>query len=424
MPEVLCRNLYVEADKSEISPDKTLRIQRPGLTTSVTLPGVIRGLDTRVATGETITIAGTTLYSGAMAMGTVGGEGITPMIGTTFVYAVLGGSTVYLYNTTVTPLVMPDDAGEIVDIEQLNQYLLILTRSGKFYWMEPGATTVDPLNFATAESSPDMARAIRRIGDEFWIFGDDTIEPWQSSGDVDAPFQRAAGRIYERGCLERDTVKRFDNSVMWVSDDAQVCRGGAVPQVVSDNGIAERIRLRGGDLSAWVFGLDGHEFYCLRIPGQGTYAYDALTQQWCEFASLGRSTWGPYVGFDRGGVVTCGDANSGKVWVLDPEAGTDDGLPIERIVTATVGIMGRAGRNDSISIGVGSSADCVIRVRWKDGQDDYPDYFDGLDARSPFDVVNLYRLGQPQQPYRTLEVSCLDTARIRIAGAMFGEAWQ
>jgi len=426
VPEVQLRNFYVEKDESGISPDITLRIQRPGMAPLRTLgTGPIRGMDYAVSTDEELTVSGTELFSGLTSKATIAGTGITPMVGTTFVYAILGGGTVYLYTSDeTTVLALPDDAGEVIDIEQINQYVLLLTRTGKFYWMVPGETTVDPLNFATAESSPDKAVAVCRVGDEFWIFSEDGIEPWQSTGDVDAPFQRVTGRIYERGCLARDSVIRFDNSVMWVSDDGQVCRGGAVPQVVSDNGIAERIRLRGGDLSAWVFGLDGHEFYILNIPGQGSFAYDASTQAWSEFATFGRDTWAARVGYDRHGTIVCGDSQSGKTWTLTPARGDDDGLLIERVITGTVALFGKPQRNDNISVGVGASGDTQIRIRWADGQVGYPDYYDVLDVRAPFDVASLYRLGRPEQPYRSVEISCVAPERIRLAGAGANQAWR
>lgn len=418
-PEVRLRNLYLEKDESGISPDGTLRVQRPGLTRYNDLTDV-RGMDFYVSGNVRLTVAANQLYAGTDAKGFIAGAGIAPMVTTTFYEAILGGNTLYLYDGTLTKVSTPE--GDVVqDIDQLNQYVLVLTPSGRFYWIVPGDKQIDALNFATAESSPDAAKAICRVGDEFWIFGDQTIEPWQSTGDPDAPFQRVSGRTYERGCLSRDTVKRFDNSVMWVSDDSQVCRGGAVPQVVSDNGIAERIRKRGGDLSAWVFGLDGHEFYVLRIPGQGTFAYDASTQNWSEFATLGSPEWAPLVGYDRAGLILCGGA---KLWKLDSEAFTDDGVAIERTVTGTVALMGKIGRNDSFSIGVGASADATVRIRWRDGQDDYAAYYDEIPIYAPFDVASIYRLGMPQQPYREVEVSCLDPVRLRIAGCIANGAWK
>lgn len=422
-PETVLRNFYLEKDESGFSPDQVLRIQRPGLTEDSVFTASIRGVGKRTSTNEELVVSGLRLYSNGSDKGAVPGGDIVAMTDTAFLAAIVSGQALYLYTTGVAPLTLPEGYS-VQDVDQLNQYLLILTPQGRFYWLEPGSTTLDPLDFATAESSVDKAKAIRRVGDEFWIFGDETTEPWQATGDPDAPFQRATGRIYERGCRSRDTVRRFDNSVMWVTNDGQVARGGAVPQIVSDTGLAERIRLAIGQLSAWVFTFEGHEFYVLNIPGQGTFAYDALTQAWCEFSTGGVDGWAARVGYDRGNsAIICGGA-SGKLWRLDPDAVTDDGEPIERVVTGTVAFMGRNARNDSLSVGVGASGQCTLRVRWRDGQDDYPAVYDETLVRAPFDVANLYRLGMPDQPHRTFELSCVDPVKVRIAGARANEGWR
>lgn len=423
VPETRLVNMWLEKDESGISPDGLMRVQRPGLSRYETRTSPIRGLSYRTATSLEVTVTDR-LYVGGQDKGGISGFGIAPTVDTPFHMAVLGGAVLHLYGDSLITVKMPNDAGEIVDIDQLNGYILILMRSGRFYWIEPGATIVDPLNFATAESSPDMGVAIRRVGDEFWIFSETSVEPWQATGNLDAPFQPVTGRVYESGCLARDTVRRFDNSVMWVTDALQVARGGSVPTVVSDSGISERLRKRTGAPSAFTFPWDGHDFYVLRIPGEGTFAYDAATQNWCEFSTLGFSVWKPVVAEDHAGTVRLGDSESGAVWKLDSEAMTDDGAAIERIVTGTVGFLGRTGRNNSLGVGVGVSADATVRIRWKDGQDDFPAYYDELPVRAPMDVANIYRMGRPEQPYRTVEVSCVDPVRLRVAGAMINEAWK
>lgn len=426
VPEVRLVNMYLEKDESGISPDGTLRITRPGLAVRSMFPGPIRGLNLTMPTGEVIAVSGSSAYRSGINIGPIAGVGITPMVATAFVHAIIGEQTLYIYTDTLNAVDIPPDpfTGEpqfAQDVDQLNQYVIVLLTNGRFYWILPGESAIDPLNFATAESSADGGVSIRRIGDEFWIFGGSSIEPWQSTGDPDAPFQRASGRVYERGCLSRDTVKRFDNSVMWVSEDGQVCRGGAVPQVVSDSGLAERIRKRTGDLSAWILPFDGHEFYVLRIVGQGTFAYDAQTQSWCQFASSGYDIWRPAVSTEVGELSLVGDSETGAVWQIDG-SGDDAGTPIEWTLTGTVGLMGRTPRNDSLSVGIGCAQDCTVRVRWRDGQDDYPAYYDELGARAPFDVCSLYRLGQPLQPYRSVEFSGL--TRVRVAGAVANEGWR
>lgn len=425
-PEVVCLNMVLEPDKSGISPDKIVRIQRPGLSQiGIRGNGPVQAIDYRPQSGAQLVVSGGRLYDVGTDKGVVGGDRIAPTAGTLFHHAILGDK-LYLYDgTTLTPVAMPDDAASIVDIEQLNGYILILTETGRFYWIVPGETTVDALAFANAESSADRGVAIRRIGDEFWIFGTRTIEAWQSTGDDLAPFQRALGRLYERGCKYRDTVRRFDNSLMWVGDDNEVYRGGEVPTVVSDAGLAERIRRASSSpMSAWTFGLDGHEYYVLNIGTEGTFVFDALTNAWAEFSSGSTAGWLAYVGNQEGGDVSAGD-EGGNLYRVTPDAATDNGTAFPRILTATVPLMGKTPRNNSVSIGVGSSEDVTIRFRWKDGQEPFPaDYYDETLALAPLDVVNIYRLGQPDQPYRTFEVSVTEPVSVRISGMFANEGWR
>lgn len=426
VPEVVLKNLYVEKDKSGQSPDKLIRLQRPGLVVDQTYGGPIRALLNRLATGTRITVAGGKLYSGAAEAGSIAGSTLAPIVSTQFAVFVVGGQQAYHYDTDLADLPLPDDApndGAVQDTDQLNNYAILLQPGGRFYWVEPGESEVDPLNFATAESLPDGGIAVRRLGDEFWIFGDENVEVWQSTGDQNAPFQRAAGRNFERGCLYRDTVRRFDNTLVWVGDDAQVYRAAAAPQIISEPGISERIRKASADCSAWTFGIEGHSFYVLRIPGQGTFAYDASTQLWSEFGTLGRDVWLPVTGYQDNGIVYAGSSLNGAVWRLDPDGKTDAGTAVERKITGTLFVNGKPPRNDSASIGVGASGDCTIRLRWKDGREAYPSAYEELEALAPFDVVKLWRLGSIDEPFRTFEISCVDPERISISGMMVNEAW-
>lgn len=417
VPEVVCRNMYIERDESGLSPDQTLRIQRPGLTSQYLLAGSVEAMTNWPKEAGMFTVAGGQAYLDNVSLGSVP-VGNAAVVTTTLAAGIVTNGAVY-YTTGGAPALVtfPGDAPSLpVDIEQLNGYLLILTRNGRFYWMVPGENTIDPLNFATAESSGDEGRAIRRIGDEFFIFGTDSTEVWQATGDMDAPFSRAPGRLYQRGCMDRDTVRRFDNSLVWVGDDGTVYRLGSVPQAISTPGLDERIRRRSAPLSAWVFKIDGHDFYCLDIPGEGKFGYDASTQQWSEF------TWPLYTGETVDGLTTAGDA-TGRIYRLDAGNATDNGVVFEKAISATVGFLGKGPRNDSISIGVGASDDCTIRIRWKDGQDDYPDYYDEIEARAPMDVATMYRLGEPEQPHRTFEISNVDPVILRIAGMTANDAW-
>lgn len=416
--------MYLEADKSGASPDNFMRIQRPGLNPFVTLDGEVRGIFQQdlVLNSLAFAVAGNTFLSfdadGATDIGTVVTGGIVPFAANYEKLFLLSDFIPYQYGSIPFAAIAMPENRDVTDIDVFNNYLILTGRDGRFYWMVPGADTVETLDFATAESSPDGLIAVRRLGDEIWLFGGSSIEPWQATGDADLPFLRAGGRTIDQGCLYRDTARRFDNSLVWVNNQGKVVRASQVPQVISDAGIEERIENRTGALSASVLKFVGHEMYVLKIPGQGDFAFDAVTSQWCEFASEGE--W-PIVAPEVSSTAYLGGE---KVWIFDPTINTDDGEPFLRLVTGNVPLMGRPPKQSSLSIGVGASADTICRVRWKDGQDDFPDYYDELEVRAPADICSLYRLGQPQQPFRSFEISFTEDVRVRLSGAKWGEAWQ
>lgn len=436
VPEVQCHNMYLEKDASGISPDGTLRIQRPGMITVAShSAGPIRDLTVNQANGEIYTVSGTNFYKNNTLVGDVGSSsfGQARIIVTALTVAIFTSDRLTLFDgTTLTDVPLPALTINLqvipaVDIDQLNGYIIVLYENGRFYWLVPGDTTIDPLNFATAESSNDRALAVRQVGAEFWIMGGRTAEPWQATGNFGSPFEVATGRVVPHGCLARDTVQRFDNTLVWVGDDCNVYRAGGVAEIISTPAIAERIRKRnfGVDPSAWTFTQDAHTFYVLRVAFEGTFLYDAATQEWCKWASGDLEVWSAWVGDTYAGRVYAGSADNGKVWEISPDYLTDDSVAFPRRVTGSVPVLGKPPLNSSISVGVGASANTEVRIRWRDGQEDYPaDYYDVLEVRAPFDVCSMYRLGEPQQPYREVEISFIGEEQVRIAGCLFNQAWQ
>ncbi len=430
-PEVRCRNMYVEEDKSGASPDNLMRIDRPGLTEWVTLPDDVRGLFRvdGLFGGAVYAVAGVNLYTitegNSVLLGAMGGVGRTRWAANYEKIINLSGVIAYQYDgATLAPTIMPDDRA-VQDTDVLNNYILLACPDGRFYWLDPGSAIVDPLDFATAESSPDGLVAVRVVGDEAFLLGVSKSEVWQTTGDSEAPFLRAQGRNFDRGCMARDTALLFDNSLFWVGDDGNVYRYSNIPTIISDNGIAQRIRDRFSLPSACIIEADGHKHYVLKIPGQGSFGYDPSTQQWSEFSTFGASDWRPHVSATLDGARwLVGDEQSGLVGLYDPDAATDYGETIERIISGTVALMGLPSRNDSVAIGAGGSDDFTIHMRWKDGQEDFPDVYEELEVRAPADIASMYRLGTPEQPYRTFEIRIVDPVKARISGMVANQSWR
>lgn len=418
IPETTLKNMYLEKGDQ----DQVLRIKRPGLNKSVQTNHPINGIfqsdgilndDIFVHSNNKIhKVNGKYLT----ALGIVPGTGPVQMAATSFnLLGIVTDSGLYFWDgTSVRHILMPIESEIPVSIEAINSYFIIGCQSGKYWWINPGLkgwyNQDGPLQFATAEESADKLVGLKRRGDEIFFFGTNSVEVWSPSGNADQAFSRQAGRSYNRGCAARDTIQLFDNNVYWVGDDYIVYSTSQVPQRVSNFGIEERLRKRTGEPSAFTFGFNGHLFYVLRIPGQGSFAYDASTQLWSEFQSFGYDHWLPNNAL-RKGSTTYLSANipatgylgqeTGRIYILDSTS-EDDDLKIECVVSGTILLTNsKPVRNTDVTVTASTLGNTVIKLRWKD-QQTWTSYID-LNMRAPVYIGRASRCGSIRQPYRTYE---------------------
>lgn len=141
---------------------------------------------------------------------------------------------------------MPEDVGAF-DVATINSFVIVLPTqqgvyTGRFYWIEPGETTIDPVNFATAERSPDGVLGVKVVGDLFWLPGAGSTEPWYVSQDPNGRMQRLQGVVFDRGTWEGTAVAVHEGLIVCGSDGSVFKITGGVPQRLSTPGIEETIR--------------------------------------------------------------------------------------------------------------------------------------------------------------------------------------
>lgn len=220
--------------------------------------------------------------------------------------------------------------------------------SGQFYISALyDGTSVDALDFATAESSPDDLVRVIKCGSILFLMGKNTIEPWANQGGGDFPFARIDGGVMDVGCAAAHSVAILDNSLFWLGSDRRgsgvVYRvQGMTPQRISTHAI-ELILSRVTDLSSirgYSYQKNGHLFYVMTGGGLlTTLVYDVSTGQWHERAYLNDS--GEYE-CQLG--VTCtfafgkhlvGDRLSNKIYEMHEDIYSDNGREIKRQRTFT-----------------------------------------------------------------------------------------
>lgn len=243
---------------------------------------------------------------------------------------------------------LPDEIGDIKAITTFFSHVILVVDErevssdpeiiGRFYWIEPGETAVDSLNFATAESVPDALVSARVINDRLWLLGTNSVEVWYYTGNADAPFARTQGNSFSIGCLEgSDCIVK--DSLFFIGPDNHIYQfTGSSYNVVSDNSVSERIRSFQDDtfvgtysnlIRTWTFDLDGHTFYVINLGLEETIVYEVLSKQ---FMTWGNGT-GPFLTQHAGHLYTntsgkrkrlVGDISSGTLWEIDPTYRIDD----------------------------------------------------------------------------------------------------
>ena len=183
----------------------------------------------------------------------------------------------------------------------------VFDAAGTNQWFLSGlgdGTQYNGLDFASAESNPDLVLAVVNYHEQLLIFGEKGVEVWIDQGSVDFPFVRFGGAYIQRGLAAPLAITQEDNTVFWLGDDGIFYRlNGYSPQRISTFGTEHAWAQYGGinDVSCFVLNMEGHKFIFLTFPqGNPNAAGDPLGATWCYDISTGtqeplwheRESWG------------------------------------------------------------------------------------------------------------------------------------
>lgn len=439
LPETLAVNVYVSPTPA--GPTKFSMVQRWGLKAAVVVgTGPVRGMlqQPGLFLGDRFVVSGSVLYRGASSLGVVSTSGVARMACSDVQLGVVDGGKFWIYDGSSLTWVENDKTGDplpfFIGVIFIAQRFVLLCADGTFYWSDvDDGTQIDGLSFANAESSPDGAVDIVKLGEEFAIAGGSTVEWWFITGDPDAPFQRSANRTHARGCGAQGSVVQADNTVIFVGDDRIVYRSGMIPTPISTHGIEHRLSLCSDLAAATAFTVTfaGHPFYVLNIPGQGSFAYDFSTKEWAEWASYGRTTFRGAWGVMNQGVPVIGDAVSGQIWTLDADTCADGSDPLVRLASFFLPQPFGVARLDNVTlmgsrgVGVlGESPDPVAELRVStNGVGDWGEWRErSLGAQGQRNTRATWRgLGRIVGPGAFGQVRVSDPVNVAFAGIVWNE---
>lgn len=440
-------NLYPVSDPQ--GSDVSALYGTPGLNLFASAGvGPVRGCFYSAANGRAFVVSGSGLYE-LLSNGTTtlrgslnGSSGIVTMAENGFQLGVCDGDKVYMftYLTNVFGIVTDPDLPSAGGIDFVYGYFVInKNNSGQFYisGLYDG-TSWNALDFATAESSPDLlVRAVSFAG-QLGLLGARTLEIWRNNSSGNSfPFSRISGAA-PIGCIAPFSVLSLDTSVYWIgANDQGNCivykAAGFSPERISTSPI-ERILQKVAQpelLRSWTYQEDGHVFYVITGSDLETsLVLDLNTGLWHERAYLSNGDYQQHLGtccMYAFGKHIVGDRNNGNIYVLSSDVYSDNGDPIKRQRTYThqINELNQV-RYSSLQIGVetgvglqigqGSDPQMSLRIS-KDGARTWTDYYSKSVGRvgKYQQQVKYRRLGISQQ--NTYEITMSDPVKWAITGS-------
>ena len=369
----------------------------PGLTLLATVGvGPIRGLWTYANVGYVV--SGTELYAlsatwVATKIGNVSGTGPVSMSDNGIQLFVACNGPSYIYNNvtkTFGPITNSAFPGAVT-VSYLDGYFVFNEPNSQRFWITAlfDGTTINPLDFASAEGSPDNLVSLIVDHRELWLFGSNSVEVWYDTGASNFPMQRIQGAYNELGCIAAYSVAKLDNDVFWLGADARgkgiVYRtNGYTGQRVSTHAVEWQIQQYAdmSDAIGYTYQQDGHSFYVLIFPSANTtWVYDVSTQAWHERAGFLNGMFTRHISNCQmafNGVIVVGDYQNGSVYAFDLNAYSDNGqiqrwLRSWRALPTGQNNLKRSSQHSlqldcesGTGLTVGQGSDPQVMLRWSD----------------------------------------------------------
>lgn len=213
----------------------------------------------------------------------------------------------------------------------LQGFFIFTIGDGRVFASGLNDITVDPLDFATAESKPDtLYRAVPIGTGQLLLCGSNSMEVWGPPINASGfPFSYIT--TIPRGLIAANAIAGhedgFGKGIIFVGDDNGVhVLNGYQPDKISPPDLDRLIEAVEDKttLEAGVFVWQGHACFALSSP-EWTWVFDLNTLKWHERESYGLTRWRatqPQYAF---GKWLVGDTQSGNILAIDPAAKTEVG---------------------------------------------------------------------------------------------------
>lgn len=203
-------------------------------------------------------------------------------------------------------------------------------------------TTWNALDYGTMVSNPNPCIAVDSDHGYAIIWGTLAVEFWQNTGAANFPFNPVRSMAQEYGLAARFSRAKINGTICFLAQGQQ----GQVTVMKMTPGNLQRISspdidniINNFSIKSDATGLgymqDGHQMYEISFPtANRSFLYDDTTQMWSEVQTgvdlIGRHN--AQYGFNWAGKTYVTDYSNGNLYLLDPNAYTDNGATIKRLI--------------------------------------------------------------------------------------------
>lgn len=329
-----CVGLYPEIIDTQASKSKFILNSFPGLKLFAETTGKDRGMFEHK--GVLYKVSGETLYSvnaqgTPTSLGAISGTDRCILEG-------IGNDIIIVTNGVAYQYTFGGSIAQITDVDletpnscaHLNNQMIYDGDGGRFGVSDVGdATSIDGLNFATAESNADNLLRVYVFNQVLYLFGEKTTEQWYNSGVGNPPFDRLEGGIVPIGIAAIHSVVHNDNALYFLADDNKVYRLPS-KENISTVAITHEFEsyLVVDDAIGFTFTFENQNFYMLIFPTEDkSWCFSETSGQWFE-PNESRYIGNSHAYAYRKHLIA--DYDNGNIYELDVDTFDENGTNIER----------------------------------------------------------------------------------------------
>lgn len=299
----------------------------PGYAAWYTGTGVDRGMHEMA--GILYKVSGQTLYKVASdtthtSLGTIAGTSQCIFSNDGTRLTISTGDNRYLYDVVTNTLSLYSDVDHEVGESSvfINNSTIMDGTGARFFVSDVGnPSSINGLNFGTAESDPDDLKRVYKKDQNFYLFGDKSLEPWFYSGVGNPPVTRINQSVRQIGLAATHAVADTNKYIYFLGSDKRVYRYLSFrEEPITPPAVAKEFESYATVSDAKMYGIsiEGYEMVFLIFPTEGkTWAF-VEPDAWVELTDTNLETRHPVNSYIYVyGKHLIADYSNGNIYELD-----------------------------------------------------------------------------------------------------------